>query len=108
MANKTKRKLSNVIENIRSSIGISGLLPIKSKTQNYANYNIKNFCSNKKKSNNQKIFGVGVFNKSFENNKIKNNLLSSKKKLTIYNIYKKIDIIKKEKNNKKENKDKKT
>ena len=37
MANKTKRKLSNVIENIRSSIGISGLLPIKSKTQNYAN-----------------------------------------------------------------------
>ena len=108
MANKTKRKLSNVIENIRSSIGISGLLPIKSKTQNYANYNIKNFGSNKKKSNNQKIFGVGVFNKSFENNKIKNNLHSSKKKLTIYNIYKKIDIIKKEKNNKKENKDKKT
>lgn len=48
MANKTKRKLSNVIENIRSSIGISGLLPIKSKTQNYANYNIKNFGSNKK------------------------------------------------------------
>ena len=82
--NLAKRKYSNLTENNRLNIGIEGLIPLKSKTQNYINLNIKNYYSNKKIQTNLRNINDN-FNNSYENNKIKNNLLSSKKKLFIDN-----------------------
>ena len=82
--NVTKRKFSNVRGENHFNMGINGTIPLKSKTQNYINLNIRNFYSNKKLMGNSKIF-TEKFNNSYENNKINNNLLSSKKKLFIKN-----------------------
>ena len=78
--NIAKRKYSNLTENNRLNIGIGGLISLKSKTQNYNNLNIKNYYSNKKIQTDSKKVN-DIFNNSYENNKIKNNLFSSKKKL---------------------------
>ena len=83
--NLTKRKYSNLTEDNRLNIGISGLIPLKSKTQNYINLSIKNYYSNKKTKTNSKIINEN-FNNSYENSKIKTNLVSSKKKLFIEKI----------------------
>ena len=83
--NLAKRKYSNLTEDNRLNIGLGGLIPLKSKTQNYINVNIKNYYSNKKAKANAKFIN-DIFNNSYENNKIKTNLLSSKKKLFIGKI----------------------
>ena len=74
--NLTKRKYSHLTEDNRINIGIGGLIPLKSKTQNYINLNIKNYYSNKKLPGNSKIF-IDKLNNSYGNNKAKNNMLSS-------------------------------
>ena len=81
--NITLRKLSNLTEDNRLNIGIGGLLPLKSKTQNYAIFNTNsNYSSYKKPLGKSKIISDS-FNQSFENRKTTNDLISSKKKLFI-------------------------
>ena len=82
--NIAKRKYSNLTED-NKNMGIGGLIPLKSRTQNYINLNINNFNSNHILKGSSKIVN-DAFNKSCENNKISNNLLSSKKKLFSENI----------------------
>ena len=82
--NETKRKYSNLTENVQYTIGIDGIIPQKSKTQNYMNLNINNFHSNQKLSRTYKFFPE-LNSKSLENNKINNNLTNSKKKLFVEN-----------------------
>ena len=83
--NVTKRKYSNIKSENYFNMGINGTIPLKSKTQNYINLNIRNFYSNKKLSTNPKIF-ADKSNNSYENNKFNNNLLDSKKKLFTKNL----------------------
>ena len=81
--NITLRKLSNLTEDNRLNIGIGGLLPLKSKTQNYAIFNTNsNYSSYKKPLGKSKIISDS-FNQSFENRKTTNDLINSKKKLFI-------------------------
>ena len=82
--NITKIKYSNLTED-NKNMGIWGLVPLKSRTQNYINLNINNFNSNQILKSSSKIINDD-FNKSCENNKITNNLLSSKKRLFSENI----------------------
>ena len=80
--NITVRKLSNLTEDSRLSIGIGGLLPLKSKTQNYFILKTNNNFYSNKKSPKEKKFN-DLFNNSSENRKTTNEFLSSKKKLFI-------------------------
>ena len=76
--NSAKRKYSNLTEKYNLNIKINGLLPLKSKTQNYINLNNKIYNSNKKLPNNYKLF-IKIFNASDENHKNDKKLLDSKK-----------------------------
>ena len=98
--NITKRKYSNLTEENRLNMGIGGLVPLKSKTQNYINLNIKHFNSNQKLKGNSKKVNDN-FNNSCENNKISTNLLSSKKRLFSENIDNNIQKTKVNQGNKK-------